>query len=434
MPHPHHNPLLETVSLSRRGAWAVAVMSCLTMAVSYLDRQTFAVLAPTITTDLQISDEAYGWLASAFSISYLIAPPIAGKLLDHVGVRRGLPVAVIGWSIIAALHALAPGFAVLFALRILLGLAESPSFPGAVQTVHRVLPVAERSRGLGLLFTGSSIGALIAPLLASYFVPRYGWRPSFVFSSLVGLVWIPLWMAATRSPAARRALDQRAGEAASATAQAGQRFGLILHRAVVRAVLVTFACAPVYAFVLLWGAKYISGRYGVTQAQIGLYLWLPPLLFDCGAVTFGHLASRHTRTHSADRPPRLIFSLAMMLTASCALAPLAKDVLFTTLCMGLMSAGVGGLYTLLTSDMVLRVPPTVVSAASGILAATQSLAFILASPLIGRSVTFFGSHTVALVVLGCWVLPGCLFWLWKNPPAAHIAETASQPMSSDPGL
>jgi sugar phosphate permease len=60
------------MSLSRRRAWAIALMSCLTMAVSYLDRQTPAVLAPTITADLQISDKVYGWLAAAFSISYLM--------------------------------------------------------------------------------------------------------------------------------------------------------------------------------------------------------------------------------------------------------------------------------------------------------------------------------------------------------------------------
>jgi hypothetical protein len=38
-----------------------------------------------------------------------------------------------------------PGFAVLFMLRIALGVAEGPSF-GAAQTVQRVLPPADRPR------------------------------------------------------------------------------------------------------------------------------------------------------------------------------------------------------------------------------------------------------------------------------------------------
>ena len=110
-----------------------------------VDRQTLAVLAPTVTQALGISEQNYGWLASAFSIAYLVGAPLAGRMIDAVGARRGLLGAVVVWSIVAALHALAPGFAVLFALRIALGLAEAPSFPGAAQTVHRALPRRARS-------------------------------------------------------------------------------------------------------------------------------------------------------------------------------------------------------------------------------------------------------------------------------------------------
>src|SRR5215470_5132635 len=133
----------------RRLGWALALTSTLTMAVSYFDRQTLAVLAPTVTKALDISNASYGWLASAFSIAYLAGAPVAGRLIDFVGARRGLLGAVLTWSVIAGLHALAPGFGVLFGLRIALGLAESPSFPGAAQTVHRALPPEKRAPGGG---------------------------------------------------------------------------------------------------------------------------------------------------------------------------------------------------------------------------------------------------------------------------------------------
>src|SRR5579884_3857605 len=105
------------------------------MAISYIDRQTLAVLAPTVTSALHISEEGYGWLASAFSIAYLVGAPLAGLWIDRVGARRGLLAAVLLWSAVAALHAAvpalgaalsalgvgAPAWAVLFALRIALG-------------------------------------------------------------------------------------------------------------------------------------------------------------------------------------------------------------------------------------------------------------------------------------------------------------------------
>src|SRR5262245_53696994 len=146
------------------------------MAVSYVDRQTLAVLAPTVTRVLGISEPEYGFLISAFSIAYLVGAPLSGRLIDAVGARRGLLGAVLIWSLVAAVHALAPGFGVLFALRIALGLAEAPSFPGAAQTIHRALPPAEQARGFGVLFTGSSFGAMVAPPLATFIEARLGWR------------------------------------------------------------------------------------------------------------------------------------------------------------------------------------------------------------------------------------------------------------------
>lgn len=174
---PNHE---QPHALSRGAAWTIALTATMTMAVSYMDRQTLAVLAPTVTKELSISEVTYGWLVSTFSVAYLIGSPIAGRILDKIGVRRGLLGAVLIWSVIAALHAPVPNVAALFALRIALGLAESPSFPGAAQTVQRALPPADRARGFGILFTGSSLGSMIAPGLATTLKIYFGWRLAFL--------------------------------------------------------------------------------------------------------------------------------------------------------------------------------------------------------------------------------------------------------------
>src|SRR4051812_17127752 len=136
-----------SVVLPRRSAWAVSLAAMAAMALSYVDRQTLAVLAPTVTKALGISDAQYGWLGSAFAIAYLAAGPLAGALVDRFGARRSLPWAIVVWSFVAALHAVVPGFGVLFALRLALGVAEAPSFPAGAQIVQRVLPAADRPRG-----------------------------------------------------------------------------------------------------------------------------------------------------------------------------------------------------------------------------------------------------------------------------------------------
>src|SRR5262245_37474281 len=174
--------------LSRVRSWALALTATLTLAVSYVDRQTFAVLAPTWQAQLHISDKDYGdWLVPAFSYAYLVGAPLAGYLIDRVGARRGLLGAVLLWSLVAALHALAPGFGALFALRLALGVAESPSFPGAAQTVQRALSPVDRARGFGFLFSGSSLGAMIAPILATYLNRDGHYQLAFIGTAVVGL-------------------------------------------------------------------------------------------------------------------------------------------------------------------------------------------------------------------------------------------------------
>src|SRR5689334_1620162 len=80
--------------LSRRVAWSVALVATLTMAVSYIDRQAIATLAPSVKAALDISGKEYGWLGSAFSFAYLAATPLCGWWIDRVGARRGLVLSV----------------------------------------------------------------------------------------------------------------------------------------------------------------------------------------------------------------------------------------------------------------------------------------------------------------------------------------------------
>jgi ACS family hexuronate transporter-like MFS transporter len=420
------------VALSSGRAWALALTATFTMAVSYMDRQTLAVLAPVVTKSLGISDERYGWLIAAFSLAYLVGAPVAGRFIDHVGARRGLLGAVVAWSLIAALHALAPGFGSLFALRIALGLAESPSFPGAAQAVQRGLPPADRARGFGILFTGSSIGAMVAPPLSTFLEARYGFRVAFLGTAAVGLLWVPVWLAIAWHPAARAALDANTTAAASATAAASDGSGeaaaapratmldLLRHPGVLRGVAVVLASAPILSFTLNWTSKFLVSAHGLTQSDMGRFLWVPPVLMDIGAIGFGHFASQRARLRKNDGSPhRLLLALAALLTASGVVMPFAGGPWAAVIVAGAVMAGGGGLFALLTADMLSRVPPSAVSSAGGITAAAQSLAYIIASPIIGRTVERTGSYTAIVIALGLWVLPGCALWLAWAPPALH---------------
>ena len=408
-------------TLSRARGWLLVSMATLTMAISYFDRQTMSLLAPTVCEKLHISDSAYGDLTSAFSIAYLVATPFAGRMLDKIGVRNGLLAAVVLWSMVSAAHALVPGYGTLFVLRLALGVTESPSFPAGTQIVYRALPAGERARGIGVLFTGSSLGAMATPFLATALFTWFGWRGAFAGTALIGLLWVPLWLVTAYPRDARAALD-------APPPTSGLRVSpwtMVRHPAVLRAAAVVVASAPMIGFLLLWSSKMLVNTLHVQQEHVMRYLWLPPVMFDIGAVAFGDLATRHRRAQQPgdESSPRLLFALALVLATAIAALPLVHTPWPTMAIAGVAMAGGGGLFALLTSDMLARVPPEVVSLCAGLTAAAQSIAYIIAGLVIGRIVESTHSYAYVAVGLGVWLVPGCLVWLFWTPPMRYKPKT-----------
>ncbi len=403
--------------LSRRTAWLVAIAATLTMTVSYIDRQALSVLSVAVMKDLDISRQQYGWLGSAFSFAYLFGTPLAGWWIDLAGARRGLLVSVLAWSAVAALHAVVPGFGVLFVLRLALGITEGPGFPGAAQTIQRILPPGDRERGFGVRFTGSSIGAMVVPPFASWVYRQADWKVAFlVTTAAAGVLWLPLWYAVTRPRAVRAQLDPAA---ASAPAEPRPRFHeMVRHPLVLRALAAIFCSAPVFAFPTFWGAPFLNGTFGVTQGDVGHYLWLPPLVFDAAAILFGHLAARQRRPEGV--PARGLVAIGVALCAALALLPLTATPWQATIGMSIAMAGSAVVYTLVTADLLARMPLGIASFAAGILAGSQSLALIIVSPLVGGLVDRLHGYDVPTIALGLWVVPGGVVWLAWRPALRFI--------------
>jgi ACS family hexuronate transporter-like MFS transporter len=396
------------MALPRARAWLVAIVATAAMSVSYIDRQVVAVIATSVRAALGFDAERFGWLAGAFSAAYLVAAPVAGAVLDRVGARRGLVVAILAWSAVSAAHALAPSLAALLALRVALGVAEAPSFPGAAQSVRRALPPRDRSAAFGLIFTGSSLGAAVAGPLAIALDVRFGWRAAFAITSLLGCAWVPLWIAVTRAPEVRAALAAPAPapvQARAAPGAAASLPALLKEAAVLRALVMVLASAPALMFLFVWMPQYMEIGRGVAKADLGRYVWLPPVMADVGMVGFGALAARWP-------PVRLVLAAAAMATVM-VLVPAAPGPWGAIALMGVSAMGAGGIYTLLTADMMARVDPARAAAAGGLTAAAQSVVYVALNPIVGRWVLRTSSFDGALMFVGALALPGACIWsLW----------------------
>ena len=402
-----------TRQLSKTDAWQLALLTTLAMSLSYVDRQTLSVLAPTITRALGISDVGYGWLGSAFSLAYLAGGPLAGMWIDRVGARRGLLAAVVTWSVVAALQATAPAFGALVTMRLALGLAESPTFPGGVQAVQRGLPEGDRARGMSLLFVGMAIGGMLAPPIANGIAGRFGWRAAFVGTGALAAAWTPLWIALTSRPHVRAVLDAAPeGRVRPSMLQTAS------HPAMVRGLVGLLAIVPASAFAMAWEAKYYVRQFALTQQGLTGYLVASAVAYDLGAILFGDLAARRARRrgHDGSAPRALLAAGALLAALGLAGLAVAPGPHVALACFVAGGAGRGAFVTLCNTDTLARVPQRAVSAAGGVIASVQSLGAIVVNPLLGHAVQGFG-YSPALAVLAAWTVPGTIAWLLMPAPS-----------------
>ncbi len=283
--------------------------------ISYIDRNTLALLAPTILDETKLSAEQYGFIISGFSIAYTIANPFWGRWLDRVGVRWGMTLSVAAWSLASASHALARGFLGFASARAALGFGEGATFPGGLRTAVQTLPPEKQSRGIAVAYSGGSLGAVITPLIITPVAQSWGWRAAFLFTGAVGFAWIALWQVVSRAPKLRQLPPAKRDEPGRAKVTWND------------ARIWSFMCAYAWgalplALVIYGAALFLKRALGLTQLEIGKLLWIPPLGWEVGYFFWGWLADRQV---AAGRPPnaafRKLLAAAMLLSFPLASIP-----------------------------------------------------------------------------------------------------------------
>jgi len=252
--------------------------------ISYIDRNTLALLAPTILQETGLSAEQYGWIISAFSIAYMLGNPTWGKLLDRYGLRAGMFVSVGFWTLASAAHAFATGFWSFAAARIALGFGEGATFPGGLRTAVQTLPESKRSRGIAVSYSGGSLGAVVTPLIVTPVAAAVGWRGAFWFTGLIGVLWLIVWAFVSRRDDIRRT-PAPIGK----TSAPGPKW----KDGALWAFMAAYALGALPLGFILYGTSiYLSRALGGSQLEIGKVLWVPPLGWEVGYFVWGWILDR----------------------------------------------------------------------------------------------------------------------------------------------
>jgi ACS family hexuronate transporter-like MFS transporter len=280
--------------------------------ISYIDRNTLALLAPTILKETGLSAEQYGFIISAFSIAYMIGNPLWGRLLDKIGLPLGMASAVTFWTIASVSHAFAGGMASFAVARAALGFGEGATFPGGLRAALQTLPPHLRSRGIALAYSGGSLGAIVTPIIITPVAAAWGWRGAFWFTGLAGVLWLAVWAVVSRRP------DIRARPAEVAKREPAKR--LSFRDARIWSFMAAYALGGLpLAFVLYGASIYLNRALGASQERIGAVLWLPPLGWEIGYFVWGWLADRSIQSGERMRGYRRLLTAAMLLSLPLAL-------------------------------------------------------------------------------------------------------------------
>lgn len=172
----------------------VVALLALSAFINYVDRGNLSIAAPMLKDELHISAAQLGFLLSAFFWTYATAQLFYGWLVDHVGVNWVLACAFFVWSAATAITGLVHTFAMLFALRLLLGMGEAVCYPAYSKIVG--LHFSEGNRGVAnaAIASGQLSGPSFGILFGGLLMGRYGWRPYFFVLGLAGMLWIPAWL------------------------------------------------------------------------------------------------------------------------------------------------------------------------------------------------------------------------------------------------
>jgi ACS family hexuronate transporter-like MFS transporter len=211
---------------------------------------------------------------------------VSGRVLDRIGARIGLAASVVIWSVAEAFHAFVRtpfGFG---AARFVLGAGEAANFPAALKAVTEWFPARERALATGLFNSGVALGTVIASIGVPLMAARWGWRATFIATGVLGLLWVPFWLATYRSRPAPASITsaERRPEVVSWRALLGLRQ--------------TWAYAltkslgdPIWWFYLFWLPKYLSAEFRVRGTDAIPYLTAVYICADVGCLAAGWISS-----------------------------------------------------------------------------------------------------------------------------------------------
>ncbi len=281
--------------------WIIVALLFFGTTINYLDRQIIGLLKPILEKEFNWSETDFARIVMAFSAAYAVGLLFAGWFIDKVGTKVGYAFSVVLWSVAGMLHAIAKSVTGFGLARLGLGLGEAGNYPAAMKSVAEWFPKNERGLATGIFNAGTSVGVIVALLIAPWILVNYGWQSVFWITGSVGFVWLIFWIWLYEIPSKQKYVSQ---EERDYIQQGQETHGQSIHDAskvkwyklfslpqTWAYITGKFLIDPVFWFFLFWLPSYFSSIFSLDLRKPSLPLMIIYASTTVGSVGGGYISS-----------------------------------------------------------------------------------------------------------------------------------------------
>lgn len=418
----------QTVAKKTNIRYVILAMIFLVTTFNYVDRATLSIAAPVMSKELGFDAVSMGLAFSAFGWSYTSLQIPGGWVLDKYGARLVYGAGLILWSIFTFFQAFVGffgyAFIALFALRFLMGVAETPAFPTNSRLTVMWFPTHERGFATSVYQSAQYFAlAAFTPIMA-WILHAFSWHHIFAWAGglgiILGLVWLKYVKEPKQHPGVNQAeLDyiQAGGGIANlgekkAEIKWSQVRALVQNRMMLGVYLGQFCLTTITWFFLTWFPTYLIQAKGMSILKVGFVASIPALAGFIGGM-IGGLGSdwllRRGKSLTVARKTPIV--LGLFLSSSIIAANYVSSEVFVIGVMSLafFAKGVGNLGWCIVSDTS---PKELLGISGGIFNFFGNIASIVTPLAIGFILKATGSFNGALVYVGLVGLLGAFSYLF----------------------
>jgi ACS family hexuronate transporter-like MFS transporter len=333
--------------------WSICGLLLLASAINYMDRQTLANAAVRISREFGMSQEQYGNLEAGFGWAFAAGSLFFGFVADKVSLRWLYAAVLLSWSAMGFASGFARDYDELVTYRTLLGFFEAGHWPCGVKTVRALLDAGGRAMGNSVLQSGTSIGAVITPLIMAWLLTDDigSWRFAFQAIGAIGVVWVVAWIALAppSRPSATAARPSEAGEVS------GAWWRILLDRRMLVVLAMVALINTTFQMLRAWLPKFLQEGRGYAEAETLYFNSLWFVATDVGCLGAGvvalWLARRGAPVVRARLLTFLVCAILCLLTLGLPWLPRGWMLLVALLIVGAGALGVFPIYHAFTQDI-----------------------------------------------------------------------------------